>query len=84
MPLMPAIMPLRKKVPDPLRQWGREVWFFAPLSLGEGAGVRLLFIILLVILYQFWHNLLNGANDHVVGNLVDWCLRVAVHGDDDA
>ena len=54
----------------------------SPLSLGEGSGVRLL-IILLIILNQLRHHFLNRAYYHVVGNLVDGSFRITVHRDDD-
>ena len=55
-----------------------------PLSHGEGQS-RLwrlgggLFIIRLIILYQFGQYLLHCAVDYVVGNLVDRSFWVAIH-----
>ena len=55
-----------------------EKHIISPLPLERGRGVRLL-IILLIILYQLRHHLLNRAYYHIVGNLVDGCLWVAVY-----
>ncbi len=43
-----------------------------------------LLTILLIILDEFRNNLFHSTNNHVVGNLVDRRIRIAVHRDDDA
>ena len=44
---------------------------------------RSLLRVLLVVLDELRYNFLYGTIDHVVGNLVDWSVWIAVDGDDD-
>ena len=54
------------------------------LFLGEWADVALgLLGVLLIILYELWHNILDSAVDDIVGDSVDRSVRVIVDRDDD-
>ena len=55
------------------------------LFLGEWADVALgLLGVLLIILYELWHNILDSTVDDIVGDSVDRSVRVIVDRDDDA
>ena len=54
------------------------------MFLGEWADVALgLLGVLLIILYELWHNILDSAVDDIVGDSVDRSVRVIVDRDDD-
>ena len=52
------------------------------VAMRHGCVQCFLFIVMLVVFYEFWYHILNRTVDDIVGNGVDRCVRVAVDGYD--